>query len=99
MSTDKNNQLKGNEHIEVKKSAKVNLEQHKTVWLLIGFIMVFLIKSAENCFFLINVIPNVCPLGLSLEFQTVFFDNLLNLDSIVYAAAKLFFNEENRIDL
>ena len=41
MSTDKNNQLKGNEHIEVKKSAKVNLEQHKTVWLLIGFIMVF----------------------------------------------------------
>ena len=41
MSTDKNNQFKGNEHIEVKKSAKVNLEQHKTVWLLIGFIMVF----------------------------------------------------------
>ena len=41
MSTDKNNQFKGNEHIEVKESAKVNLEQHKTVWLLIGFIMVF----------------------------------------------------------
>ena len=27
MSTEKNNQFKGSEHIEVKKSAKVNLEQ------------------------------------------------------------------------
>ncbi len=40
MSTN-NRQFKGDEHIEVKKSAKVNLEQHKTVWLLIGFVMVF----------------------------------------------------------
>ena len=41
MSTENKRQYEGNEHIEVKKSAKVNLEQHKTVWLLIGFIMVF----------------------------------------------------------
>ncbi len=41
MSTENNNQFKGSEYIEVKKSAKVNLDQHKTVWLLIGFMMVF----------------------------------------------------------
>lgn len=41
MSTERNNQLKGSEHIEVKKSAKANLEKNKTVWVLIGFIMVF----------------------------------------------------------
>ena len=41
MSTENNKQFKGSEHIEVKKSAKVNLEQHTTVWLLIGFVMVF----------------------------------------------------------
>lgn len=41
MSTEKNNQFKGSEHIEVKKSAKVNLEQDKSLWLLIGFVMVF----------------------------------------------------------
>lgn len=41
MSTEKNNQLAGSEHIEVKKSAKANLEQDKTLWVLIGFVMVF----------------------------------------------------------
>ncbi|MBO7290197.1 MAG: energy transducer TonB [Bacteroidaceae bacterium] len=41
MSTEKKNQLKGSEHIEVKKSAKANLEQDKLLWVLIGFVMVF----------------------------------------------------------
>ena len=41
MSTEKINQFKGSEHIEVKKSAKANLEQNKTIWVLIGFVMVF----------------------------------------------------------
>ncbi len=41
MDTEKNNQLKGSEHIEVKKSAKANLEQHKLTWLLVGFVVVF----------------------------------------------------------
>ena len=41
MSTEKNNQFKGSEHIEQKKSAKANLEQNKTIWVLIGFVMVF----------------------------------------------------------
>ena len=41
MSTEKINQLKGSEHIEVKKSAKANLEQDKMLWVLIGFVMVF----------------------------------------------------------
>ena len=41
MSTEKINQFKGSEHIEVKKSAKANLEQDKLLWVLIGFVMVF----------------------------------------------------------
>ena len=41
MSTEKINHFKGSEHIEVKKSAKANLEQDKLLWVLIGFVMVF----------------------------------------------------------
>ncbi len=41
MSTTKNQQANERELLEVKKSAKANLEQHKTIWLLIGYMMVF----------------------------------------------------------
>ena len=43
MNTRNNQQANERELLEVKKSAKANLEQHKTVWLLIGYIMVFAI--------------------------------------------------------
>lgn len=41
MSTE--NKLQGNEStlLEIKKNANVNLEQHKTVWRLIGYVLVF----------------------------------------------------------
>ena len=41
MDTTKRQQGNGSELLEVKKSAHVNLEQHKTTWLLIGYILVF----------------------------------------------------------
>lgn len=41
MDTTKRQQGNGSELLEVKKSAHVNLEQHKTIWLLIGYILVF----------------------------------------------------------
>ncbi len=43
MNTKTNQQGNERELLEVKKSAKANLEQHKTMWLLIGYIMVFAI--------------------------------------------------------
>ncbi|MBQ8270046.1 MAG: energy transducer TonB [Bacteroidaceae bacterium] len=41
MDSTKRQQGNESELLEVKKSAKVNLEQHKTTWLLIGYILVF----------------------------------------------------------
>lgn len=41
MDSIKRQQGNESELLEVKKSAKVNLEQHKTTWLLIGYILVF----------------------------------------------------------
>ena len=41
MDTTKRQQGNGSELLEVKKSAHVNLEQHKITWLLIGYILVF----------------------------------------------------------
>ena len=38
MSTENINQFKGSEHIEVKKSAKANLEQNTTIWFRNGFL-------------------------------------------------------------
>lgn len=50
MSTDNKQQVKGAENqkleLEVKKSAKVNLEQHTTTWLLMGFVIVFAVTFA-----------------------------------------------------
>ena len=40
MSTERNQQVKGSELLEVKKSNKANLEQHRFLWLLIGFVSV-----------------------------------------------------------
>jgi protein TonB len=43
MNTTAKQQGKERELLEVKKSAKANLEQHKTTWMLIGYILVFAI--------------------------------------------------------
>ena len=50
MNTEKNQQVKNGENrkleLEVKKSAKVNLEQHSFTWLLMGFVIVFAVTFA-----------------------------------------------------
>lgn len=40
MNTEKNQQVKGEELLEIKKSNKANLEQHRFLWLLIGCVTV-----------------------------------------------------------
>ena len=50
MNTERNQQVKNGENrkleLEVKKSAKVNLEQHSFTWLLMGFVIVFAVTFA-----------------------------------------------------
>ena len=50
MNTEKNQQVKDGANrkleLEVKKSAKVNLEQHTSTWLLMGFVIVFAVTFA-----------------------------------------------------
>lgn len=46
MSTEKKQQVEGSNLLEVKKSNKANLEQHRFLWLLMGCVMVFSVTFA-----------------------------------------------------